>query len=186
MKKSFLLMFCVPALMLTTNVFPAKADVAGLVPCSESDAFERRLRNTTQRLENRLKKYEPGTAPAEALQKQIEKTQKRFDRYRNSSLLCGADGLPHLIADGRFSHAGEFTIPGLLFLYIAGLIGWSGRSYLQAISQSDNSAEKEIVIDVPLYLQAISKGFVWPLAALQELSSGKLTARDEEITVSPR
>nr|YP_009504654.1 photosystem I subunit III [Cyanophora biloba]AWW13813.1 photosystem I subunit III [Cyanophora biloba] len=186
MKKLFLLMFCLPALILTTDIRPVQADVAGLVPCSQSDAFERRLGNTTQRLENRLKKYEPGSAPAEAIQKQIDKTKQRFDKYKNAGLLCGADGLPHLITDGRWSHAGEFTIPGLLFLYIAGLIGWSGRSYLQAASASDNSTEKEIIIDVPLYLQSISKGFIWPLAALQELSSGKLTARADEITVSPR
>ena len=25
-------------------------------------------------------------------------------------LLCGAEGLPHLIADGRASHAGEFVL----------------------------------------------------------------------------
>nr|AIU44655.1 photosystem I subunit III [Cyanophora paradoxa] len=186
MKKLFLLMFCLSGLILTTDIHPVRADVAGLIPCSQSDAFERRLKNTTQRLENRLKKYEPGSAPAEALQKQIDKTQQRFDKYRNSGLLCGADGLPHLIADGRWSHAGEFTIPGLLFLYIAGFIGWSGRSYLQTVATSDNSTEKEIIIDVPLALQSVSKGFVWPLAALQELGSGKLTARDEEITISPR
>jgi photosystem I subunit 3 len=29
-------------------------------------------------------------------------------------------------------------------------------------------------------------GFLWPLAALQEATSGKLTAKDSEIPVSPR
>jgi len=27
-------------------------------------------------------------------------------------LLCGTDGYPHLIVDGRWSHAGEFVSPG--------------------------------------------------------------------------
>ncbi len=35
---------------------------------------------------------------------QIEQTKARFDKYSKSDLLCGTDGLPHLIADGRWSH----------------------------------------------------------------------------------
>jgi len=34
----------------------------------------------------------------------------------------------------RASHLGDFTIPGLVFLYIAGFIGWSG-AFLSASSQ---------------------------------------------------
>lgn len=97
-------------------------------------------------------------------------------------MLCGADGLPHLITDGRWSHAREFFVPAVLFLYISGWIGWVGRGYLQAVS----SANKEIIIDVPLAVKFISSGFLWPLAAWQEFNNGELLAKSDEITVSPR
>ncbi|KAF2302850.1 hypothetical protein GH714_009028 [Hevea brasiliensis] len=65
-------------------------------------------------------------------------------------LLCGSDGLPHLIVSGDQRHWGEFITPGMLFLYIAGWIGWVGRSYLIAIRGEKKPAMKEIIIDVPL------------------------------------
>jgi photosystem I subunit III len=144
----------------------AMADVAGLVPCSESPAFQQRAavaRNTTA---------DP------------ESGKKRFERY--SQALCGPEGLPHLVVDGRWDRAGDFMIPGLLFLYIAGWIGWVGRSYLQAIKKEDSPETKEIIIDVPRAVASMLTGFAWPLAAVTEFMSGKLTAKDNEITVSPR
>ena len=41
----------------------------------------------------------------------------------------GTDGLPHLIADSNCSC--EFTVPGVMFLYIAGWIVWVGHVHLQ-------------------------------------------------------
>ena len=100
----------------------AKADVAGLTPCKDSKEFQRRLDQSVKKLQARIKKYDAGSPPALALEKQIEKTQTRFDRYGKAGLLCGTDGLPHLITDGRWNHSGEFVIPGLFFIYIAGWI----------------------------------------------------------------
>nr|YP_010337655.1 photosystem I subunit III [Sahlingia subintegra]UNJ17240.1 photosystem I subunit III [Sahlingia subintegra] len=164
----------------------ANADVAGLTLCSESPAFQKRLSNSVKKLEGRLAKYEPNTPPALALEQQISKTKNRFDRYGKAGLLCGNDGLPHLIADGRWSHAGEFVLPGLMFLYTTGWIGWTGRSYLKATRTAKNPTEKEIIIDVPLASQFMLSGFIWPFAAWQEFSSGNLLAPADEITVSPR
>ncbi len=164
----------------------ARADIAGLVPCKDSPVFAKRLENSIQRLDSRLSKYDPDTPPALALKKQIEKTKIRFTKYSNSGVLCGSDGLPHLITDGRWNHAGEFVFPGLLFLYITGWIGWVGRGYLQAISSTKKPTEKEIIIDVPLALKFSLSGFIWPLAALQAFTSGQLLAANEDITVSPR
>ena len=81
---------------------------------------------------------------------------------------------------------GEFIIPGILFLYIAGWIGWVGRAYLQAIQKGPNPEAKEITIDVPLAIKSMLSGFAWPLAAFGEISTGKLSAKESEITVSPR
>lgn len=162
------------------------ADVAGLIPCNESAIFTKRLDASVRKLEGRVKKYEAGSPPALALEQQIERTKQRFTRYSNSSLLCGKDGLPHLITDGRWSHSIEFVIPGLMFIYISGWIGWVGRKYIRTVSEVSNATEKEIIIDVPLALRIMSTGFIWPVSAWQEYVSGTLLADVSEITVSPR
>ena len=144
----------------------AKALGANLVPCKDSPAFQelaQNARNTTS---------DP------------ESGKKRFERY--SQALCGPEGYPHLIVDGRLDHAGDFLIPSILFLYIAGWIGWVGRAYLQAIKKEKDAEQKEIQIDLGIALPIIASGFAWPAAAIKELLSGELTAKDSEITVSPR
>jgi photosystem I subunit 3 len=164
----------------------ASAEIGGLTKCSESPAFTKRLNSSVKKLEQRLSTYEVDSPPALALQQQIERTKARFDKYSRSELLCGTDGLPHLIADGRWSHAAEFIIPGFGFIYISGWIGWVGRKYLRAVSTTKNPAESEIIINVPLALKIMSTGFIWPISAWQELISGDLVAPKDEITVSPR
>jgi len=148
---------CVPA---------ATADIAGLVPCSESEEFQDLAEdalNTTA---------DPNSGA------------KRFERYAQA--LCGEEGYPHLIVDGRYSHAGDFLIPSILFLYIAGWIGWVGRAYLIAIRDDKNAEQKEIIIDVPLALKCVATGPLWPLAAFKSIASGEMFAPDNEITISPR
>ena len=182
--KTVLTLVC--SILLVVQPSECFADVSGLVPCKDSPAFQKRLQNTVKKLEGRLSKYDPSTPPALALQSQIKKTQMRFDRYSRSGVLCGTEGLPHLIADGRWNHAGEFMAPGLLFIYITGWIGWVGRGYLRAISSSKKPTEKEIIIDITLAMQYSLSGFIWPLAAIQEFTSGNLVAANEDITISPR
>lgn len=183
-KKYIFVLFPVLLFMFSSDI--AHSEVAGLVPCKESPAFNKRLKNAVKRLESRLSKYDPSTPPALAINNQIKQTQNRFDKYSKAGILCGNDGLPHLIADGRWNHAGDFMLPGLLFIYITGWIGWVGRGYLQAIACSNKPTEKEIIIDVPLAMKFSLSGFTWPLAALQEFTSGKLLASNDDITVSPR
>ena len=141
----------------------AKADgaVAGLTPCAESPRFQQRA----------------STA-------KTDQAKARFDMY--SKAVCGADGLPHLIVDGRWSHAGDFIIPGIAFLYIAGCIGWAGRGYLMAIRGSKDATMREIQIDLPLAFKSTLAAASWPLAAFAELTGKKLTETDDKITVSPR
>lgn len=142
---------------------------AGLVPCGESPEFLQRAENARPSTDTR---------PA----------QDRFQYYVDNNALCGPEGLPRLIVDGRPGHLGDITTPGILFLYIAGWIGWSARSYLQAVKKLEGAASesKEVIIDVPLALKCVSSGLLWPVGAVKELLSGELTAKDEEITVSPR
>jgi photosystem I subunit 3 len=147
-------------------VTPASADVAGLVPCKESKAFQQRAADAKNTV------GDPSSG------------KDRFERYSN--YLCGPEGLPHLVADGSLAHADEFIIPGLIFLYIAGWIGWVGRAYLISVRKESNPEMREIIIDVPRALGFMLSGFTWPLAAIKELLSGELTAKEEEIPVSPR
>ena len=67
-----------------------------------------------------MTQYEADSPPALALQQQIDRTKARFDKYSRSDLVCGADGLSHLIADGRWSHAPEFILLGFGFLFCLG------------------------------------------------------------------
>ena len=195
-KSSFDFIYFLMKFFNLTNIFlfvlitlmpkQALADIGGLTKCSESTAFEKRLKTSVKKLEQRVSKYEKGTPPALALEQQIERTKARFDKYSRSELLCGSDGLPHLIADGRWSHAAEFILPGFGFIYISGWIGWVGRKYVRAVSTAKNPTENEIIINVPLALKIMTTGYIWPISAWQDLISGDLIASDENITVSPR
>ena len=177
-------LFFVTVLAFSPN--QALADIGGLTKCSESPAFEKRLKTSVKKLELRMAQYEVDSPPALALKQQIDRTQARFDKYGRSDLLCGTDGLPHLIADGRWTHAAEFILPGFGFIYISGWIGWVGRKYVRAVSTTKNPAESEIIINVPLALKIMTTGYIWPISAWQELISGDLIAPKDEITVSPR
>ena len=185
MKRVNLLTLLFAVLIALTPTY-ASADIGGLTKCSDSSAFTKRLNASVKKLEQRASQYEVDSPPALALKQQIERTKARFDKYSRSELLCGTDGLPHLIADGRWSHAAEFILPGFGFIYISGWIGWVGRKYLRAVSTSANPSESEIIINVPLALKIMTTGYIWPVLAWEELISNELVAVNEEITVSPR
>lgn len=138
-------------------------DVSGLVPCAESAAFQKRAAAQT-----------------------TDAGKARYEFYGNTSLLCGPEGLPHLVVDGDLSHAGEFLIPSVLFLLIAGWIGWAGRSYVIAVRSDKSPENKEVIIDVPLAIKCSLSAAAWPLLAFKEITSGEMFAKKEEITVSPR
>ncbi|KAD4982790.1 hypothetical protein E3N88_19461 [Mikania micrantha] len=158
----------------TVPALPASADISGLTPCKDSKQFAKREKQSLKKLESSLKLYAPDSAPALAIKATMEKTKRRFDNYGKQGLLCGSDGLPHLIVSGDQRHWGEFITPGILFLYIAGWIGWVGRSYLIAIRDDKKPTQKEIIIDVPLASRLVFRGFSWPVAAYRELLNGDL------------
>jgi photosystem I subunit III len=181
---NFITLLFISLIALTPN--QAFADIGGLTKCSESPAFTKRLNTSVKKLEQRMSQYQADSPPALALQQQIDRTNARFEKYGRSELLCGTEGLPRLVADGRWSHAAEFTIPGLGFIYISGWIGWVGRKYVRAVSTTKNPTENEIIINVPLAIKIMTTGYIWPISAWQELISGELIAPKDEITVSPR
>ncbi|CAN4080311.1 unnamed protein product [Withania somnifera] len=172
--KAFSAALALSSILLSAPVLPASADISGLTPCKESKQFAKREKQQIKKLESSLKLYAPDSAPALAINATIEKTKRRFDNYGKQGLLCGSDGLPHLIVSGDQRHWGEFITPGILFLYIAGWIGWVGRSYLIAIRDDKKPTMKEIIIDVPLANRLVWRGFIWPVAAYREFLNGEL------------
>lgn len=160
------------ALLLMVSLWLGSAPAASadqtsslLVPCKDSAAFQQRMQAKTG-----------GVSASDRFQKDIK-----------ADLLCGReDGLPRLITDGSLKHAGEFIIPGLLFLYLAGWLGWAGRNYLQITRKSDTPEYKEIQIDVPLAITCFATALLWPLQAIKETLSGELQEADDKIPVSPR
>jgi photosystem I subunit III len=162
MRRLFAIVLAVMLWFGFVETAPAQAAYDNLTPCAQSQAFSARMKASA--------------SPTAA---------RRYEQYSKAGLLCGDDGLPHLIVDNP-AHMGDFIIPGVMFLYIAGWIGWVGRSYLQAIKKGENPENKEVVIDVPLAIKFMLGGFAWPLAAFGEISTGKMFAKESEITVSPR
>ncbi len=159
---------------------------ASLTFCKESPAFKKRLTTSIKKLENRLTLYQNDSKEYLAIHKKIENTKKRFEKYENSNLLCGKDGLPRVIANGEWNHRNEFVIPGILFIYITGWIGWVGRKYLKWTRSTENAFDNEIIINIPVAISIINSGFLWPLDAWKELTSGELLEAKEDITISPR
>lgn len=161
MRKLFAPLFASVLVFFLWVGFVSPASAYNLTPCGDTPAFQQRAAKAT-------------TGQAKA----------RFQNY--STLLCGEEGLPHLIVDGSAAHIGEFIIPSILFLYIAGWIGWVGRAYVISVRGEKDPEMSEIIIDVPRAIKIMTSGFLWPLAAVQEFTTGKLTVKDSEITVSPR
>ena len=133
--------------------------VAGLSPCGENTRFQER-----------------------AAAAQTPKDIARFKRY--SQAVCGEDGLPHLIVDGRWSHAGELFIPMVAFIYITGVIGWSGRSYLIASRDKKNAWDNEIHIDFELARRCVIQAAAWPALADKEWRNGSLLKKDEDVSLN--
>ncbi len=184
--KSFTILLFSFFLINANSVVAADLNFSNLVPCKDSQAFNKRLATSTKKLENRLKFYEKNSNEYENIIKKIESTTARFEKYKDNNLLCGKEGLPRIIATGQWDHANEFIVPGILFLYITGWIGWVGRKYLNWALSTENSFENEIIVNIPASISIINSGFLWPLEAWKELVSGQLLAANDEITVSPR
>ena len=49
-----------------------------------------------------------------------------------------------------------------------------------------NAFENEIIINVPVAIKIMNSGFLWPVDAWKEFTSGDLLADDDDVTVSPR
>lgn len=159
--KTLLGIFLLIFIWLSVMPDAAAAGDTHLVPCHDSAAFLARMENAPQGY--------------------------YFDQpYQSYSenLLCGEDGLPHLQL--RLDRAVDVAIPFGIFFYFAGFVGWSGRSYLIGSKRRSKPTEAEIFVDISLAIRSFTQGLLWPLLALNELISGELTAKQIDLSVSPR
>jgi hypothetical protein len=70
------LLFCLGFFLINPFSISIATDVAGLIPCSQSSVYTKKLNSSITKLENRMKKYEENSPPTLALEKQIENTKK--------------------------------------------------------------------------------------------------------------
>mmetsp|Transcript_101512 Transcript_101512/g.265069 ORF Transcript_101512/g.265069 Transcript_101512/m.265069 type:complete len:270 (+) Transcript_101512:85-894(+) len=152
-----------------------KAKAPWLQPCKDNKKYHKKFKDAIYKLQTRQKKYTTGGVIAKRFDLEIAQTKRVEEAYGNR--LCGkADGTPRTIASGE-NVRGSIVIPGLMFLYTAGWIGWAGRSYLNRTK----SAEKEMFIEIPLALTCMASGFAWPVNAWQEIVNGQMTVPDSEL-----
>lgn len=150
------------AIVLWLTAAPAASADGILVKCKDSPAYQERVASYP----NNYYFNEP-------------------DRAYGEYLTCGeADGLPHLVIN--LKNSVDIAIAFGIFFYITGFIGWSGRAYLRAIKEQKSQEQLEIFIDLPIAVRALSQGLLWPMLAVKQTLSGELTAKNNEITVSPR
>jgi len=105
--KTFFNCLLVISILTITTIF-APSDVNGLTPCKDSAVFKLGLDGSVKKLSSRLEKYTEGTPAYLALEQQIDQSKARFAEYGEKDLLFGADGLLHLIADGRLDQEIKF------------------------------------------------------------------------------
>jgi hypothetical protein len=144
--------------------------------CKDNKKYKKKAKDRMFKMVGRQKKYPQGTAVHERYNIRIAAENRRVEAY--GERLCRKDaGIPIAVASGEVNVRGSVIPASLVFLYVAGWIGWAGRSYLQRT----NDKQKEIMIDVPLALTCMASGFAFPVAAWQEIVNGEMTESDENI-----
>jgi photosystem I subunit III len=168
-----------------------KQTLGSAAPCKDVPAFQEKKTAALAAVDEQIAKANiavvptftiiPGITGSQSLKQEWQakkaSLQDKFARYEKPGVLCGAeDGNPRLIADGRLDHLGDFIIPSILFLYVAGALGWAGRDYL---IKANRDANMEIMIDTPKAIQSLVVGLLWPAQAIPAILSGSI--RDDSV-----
>ncbi len=148
------------------------------VPCSESQAFKELQATRFSGIDAQIeaaKQINPSSAYIEQLNQSKALWERRYATYEKNANCDKVSGYPHLITDGRWSHAGDFIIPSLLWIYLTGALAWAGRDYLL---KTQNPMD-EILIDLGKAFPSLLNGLLWPVQAIPQLISGQI--RDEKV-----
>eukprot|EP00930_Biecheleria_cincta_P043386 TRINITY_DN2979_c0_g1_i1.p1 TRINITY_DN2979_c0_g1~~TRINITY_DN2979_c0_g1_i1.p1 ORF type:complete len:267 (-),score=67.80 TRINITY_DN2979_c0_g1_i1:70-870(-) len=135
--------------------------------CKDNKRYHKTFKDQLYKVQKKQKQFPDGSSSFVRLQQQVDLLKLKEEALGNR--YCGLkDGIPRTIATGEIDVRGSAVWPAAVFLYTAGWIGWSGRTYLMRT----NSMEKELYIDVPLALTCMASGFSWPVQATQSITSG--------------
>ena len=147
-----------------------------LEPCKNNKYYHKKFKDEMYKTTKQQARYAKGSAVYARFNKKVAMIKAREEAYGDR--LCGLkDGNPRVVATGEWNVRASVMWPATIFLYIAGWIGWAGRSYL--IRTNDET--KELNIDVPLALTCMASGFSWPVAAWQEIVNGEMAVPDDQI-----
>jgi len=135
--------------------------------CKDNKKYHKNFKDQLYKIQKKQKQFPDGSSVFVRYQQQVDLLKLKEEALGNR--YCGLkDGFPRTIVTGETDVRGSAVWPAAVFLYTAGWIGWSGRSYLMRT----NSIEKELYIDVPLALTCMASGFSWPVQATQSITSG--------------
>ncbi len=140
-----------------------------------TDLKKTRLDDFDTRIKDTKAKFGENNDQYKSLVDKKAEWQYRYNLIDKNANCDVKTGLPHLIADGRWSHAGDFIIPSLLWIYLTGALAWAGRLYL---AKTRNPMD-EVLIDLSKAIPALLSGLLWPVQAIPELLSGSI--RDSKV-----
>lgn len=174
---TFLTNFLLAQCLLFTNILSTSA--SNLIYCRNSEVLLKRESNSVKKIEKKLEQYPENSKIQQRLQFEILRTRQKFDSLVKSNTLCGQDGVPRIVFNKKTAY--NFAILTLLFIYIAGWIGWVGRKYLKYSSISENKFEKEILIDFPVFFSIMSSGYLWPIETWQEFMNNEFLTEEKNM-----
>jgi photosystem I subunit 3 len=146
-----------------------------LEQCKDNKKYKKNLKNELYKFDQSKKKYPAGSVVWNRIEASKKLAERRAEAY--GTRWCGKkDGRPRVLTTFE-SFRGGVLVPAIMFLYIAGQIGWAGRSYLLRTQD----AQKEINIDVPLALNCMVSAFAFPVLAWQEIVNGEMVVSDRDI-----
>nr|AEJ72984.1 photosystem I subunit III [Karlodinium veneficum] len=166
-----------------------------LLPCNILEGFiKKRIENFFDLIKNTRLSYSPFDLWSNVKisfstkdffnieESQWNQIEESYANYIDNGILCEKmDGLPRI----EITSLEEFIFPSIYFIYIAGCIGWAGRSYLNEISWGtiENRIEAEYIINIPLATRVMFNSLWWLVLFLNELIFGKLISLDMSLVL---
>lgn len=146
-----------------------------LEPCAKNKRFAKRIKDELYKVSNKQNKFPEGSVVYNRYVEKTARVKKRQASY--GARMCGKkDGLPRALSEPSLAR-GNTNLPSAGFFYIAGWIGWAGRTYLRGGA----NVEQEVNIDAPFAAGCMANSFVWPVVAWQEIVNGDYVVADREI-----
>jgi hypothetical protein len=138
-----------------------------LVPCGESEEYQKVFNKKVEALESRRLSYSSDSDAYNSIESQIARVELSRNMYSSSqNSVCGRDGLPRVVLSSN-----ELLLASCAFLYIVGGVGWGTREYLGYVRSlpAAERGRKEIALDVGEVSKVLKRVPFWPYHLLDEL-----------------